>query len=357
MQPLAAGKDLNFQRLFEKFIQHSQNGKRLQPNGKRISAGTIKNYRATLNLLTRFCKEKNFDLRIRPVKQNRAREVEAEKNYWKKFYKKFSNFLYDDLGHFDNYVGMCFKNIKVFFAHIQKEGGMVAGDFHKQFYVRKEDIAIHPLLPEELNFFIYDEAFEKGLSQRLKQAKDFFVFGCTVALRVSDLFALTPSNLRIVNDNHYLSVRSVKTATDSLVKLPSHAVAIVKRYQKQKRKLLPHFNKANLGKYIKILLEKAGMTQAVMKTRQRRGQTVVIHNTRSKASKSFRLCDVATTHMMRRTGITTMLCLGMNEQLVRKIAGYSPASKEFYRYVAWAQTYQDRESDNVFEQLRHKRLA
>ncbi len=28
--------------------------------------------------------------------------------------------LYQDLGYFDNYVGMCFKNIKVFLNYLQK---------------------------------------------------------------------------------------------------------------------------------------------------------------------------------------------------------------------------------------------
>ena len=59
---------------------------------------------------------------------------------------------------------------------------------------------------------------------------------------------------------------------------------------------------------------------------------------------------------MRRTAITTMLCLGMPEQVVRKISGHSPAGKEFYRYVLWAQTYQDTETEKLFEKLQGKKL-
>jgi hypothetical protein len=54
---------------------------------------------------------------------------------------------------------------------------------------------------------------------------------------------------------------------------------------------------------------------------------------------------------MRRTGITTMLCLGMNEQLVRKISGHSANSKEFYKYVSYAQSYLDNEINIVHEKL------
>jgi len=47
-----------------------------------------------------------------------------------------------------------------------------------------------------------------------------------------------------------------------------------------------------------------------------------------------------------------MLSLGMQEQLVRRISGHAPGSKEFYRYVLWAQSYQDKETDKMFEKLR-----
>ena len=46
---------------FEKFIAASKSGKRVQPNGKPISKGTIENYSYTLALLKTFCTEKSFE--------------------------------------------------------------------------------------------------------------------------------------------------------------------------------------------------------------------------------------------------------------------------------------------------------
>ena len=59
---------------------------------------------------------------------------------------------------------------------------------------------------------------------------------------------------------------------------------------------------------------------------------------------------------MRRAAITTMLSLGMPEQAVRKISGHAPGSKEFYRYVLFAQTYQDEETEKMFAKLDNKIL-
>jgi integrase len=354
MQQTKIRKEYCFFSLLEKFISDSKKGKRLQPNGKKISTGTITNYFYCKSLLKKFCEEKSFHLRFREERRLNRRELEIEKNFWKKFYKKFTDYLYDDLGYFDNYVGQNIKIIKAFFNYLNKETTIRPGNFHKLFYVSKEEIAIFPLMPEELNYLIYNKEFEQRLPKRLKETKDVFVFGCTVALRFSDLLSLHKTSVRIVNGQHFLGVRSQKTRTDTLIKLPKYCVDIILKYKKSKRKLLPAFNKANLNKYIKVLLEEAGFTHQVSIKRDRRGrQTELKQKT---GSKSFRFCDVASTHTMRRTAITTMLCLGMPEQIVRKISGHSPGTKEFYRYVLWAQTYQDQETDKVFKKLESKEL-
>jgi integrase len=348
-------KELDLLKLFDRFIGESKKGKRLQPNGKRIGEGTVANYKYTLSLLQLFSTQKNFVLRVRPVRSLQKREIQTEKNYWIKFYKRFSDFLYKDCGHYDNYVGQTIKNIRVFFNYLNKDLALGVGDFHKHFYVRKEEIPIFPLMPEELNFLINDKTFEESLTRRMKEVKDFFVFGCTVALRVSDLFGLKKSNIRVINSQYYLAVRSIKTHTDTLIKLPPYAVAILAKYQKQK-KLLPHFNKTNLNKMIKELLELAGFTGPVQKLREKRGQEIEIKQRSGSLTGHTRFCDVASTHTMRRTAITTMLSLGVPEQVVRKISGHAPGSKEFYRYVLWAQTYQDQETEKVFEKLQEKKL-
>jgi hypothetical protein len=350
-------RELCLFQLFERFIADSKNGKRLQANGTKICAGTIKNYFFTLKTLKRYAEANHLVLRIRPLKHLNGRQIEIERNYWKKFYKRFCDFLYKKCDYYDNYAGSIIKNLKVFFSYLNKDLALGIGDFHKRFYVRKEAIQIFPLLPEELNYLIYNQAFEKSLYKRMQQVKDVFVFGCTVALRVSDLLALKKTNIKRVGLDYYLSVRSQKTGTYSMMRLPDYAIDIIKKYLRSKHTLLPHFNKSNLNTYIKLLLEQAGFTQEVSVTRNRRGKAVSIHAFYQGRSKALRYCDVASTHTMRRTAITTMLCLGMPEQLVRKISGHAPHTKEFYRYMLLAQAYQDTETIKVFDKLKEKSSA
>jgi intergrase/recombinase len=46
-----------------------------------------------------------------------------------------------------------------------------------------------------------------------------------------------------------------------------------------------------------------------------------------------------------------MLQLGMPENIVRKISGHAPNSKEFYRYIQVAQDWQDEETEKVHQSI------
>jgi hypothetical protein len=76
-------KEINFFGTFEKFIKDSRTGRRLQPNGKKVSPGTITNYHFTLRLLRRFCETKDFNLRLKQRKRTNKLEIEREQRYWK----------------------------------------------------------------------------------------------------------------------------------------------------------------------------------------------------------------------------------------------------------------------------------
>lgn len=340
-------KELEFLPLFKRFINDSKTGKRVQMNGHRLSEGSIKNYEYCYRLLEIFSQSKQFHLRVRHVNKLKARELVVEKNYWKKFHRQFTEYLYKDCHHFDNYVGATLKIIRTFFRYLSRDLLINAGEFYKTFYVYKEELPVVTLLPEELNFLIYDKDFETSLSPVLSRAKDVFVFGCTVALRFSDLMQLKQSNLRISEDEWYLQVRSLKTHTYTQIRLPDYAVEILKKYIRKGRNLLPSFNKTNMNKYVKLLTEKAGYVQPVEKKRAKRGKQIAVSG-----KLTVRFCDVVTTHTMRRSAITVMLSLGVPEQIVRKISGHAPGSKDFFKYVAIAQAYQDNETEKMYEKMK-----
>lgn len=334
--------------LFKKFIRDSESGKRLKKNGERITKGSIGNYQYVLHNLTLFSIETKFQLRVCSVLKLNARELQSEKVYWKKFYKNFTEFMYKK-GCFDNYVGSIIKVIRVFFNYLKQDQDIFTGDFHKNFYVRKEEIDILVLSPEKLKFFIHDKDFEKKLTLSQIKLKEIFVFGCTTGLRFSDIFLLTDKNFEKTNDEWYLKIKSKKTKTYSFIKLPNYAVEIYLKYKPKSSNtfVFGQKNLANFNRSLKRIGELAEFTDIVSVTREKQGITKKIV---SKVAKD-RFCDNMSSHMMRRTAITTLLILGMPEHLVRKISGHSHASSSFNRYVHYAQSYIDIEIQKVHDKL------
>jgi len=332
--------------LFKQFIRDSETGKRLKKNGEKITKGSIDNYRYTLNNLEQFSEGTGFELRICDASKLNKRERLSEKNYWKKFYKKFVEYLYKK-GCFDNYVGHNIKQIRTFFNYLKRDKDINTGDYHLLFYVRKEEVDILVLTPEQLKFLIHDSDFNNNLSPAMRRIKDVFVFGCTTGLRYSDIFLLTNKNFEQQNDEWYLKIKSQKTKTYSYIKLPNYAVNIYKAHKSKSSKILV-FKRVTLfifNRSLKQIGEQAGFTDAIEMTRERQGKAKKIK------TKQLRFCDKMSSHMMRRTAITTLLILGMPEHLVRKISGHSFSSSSFNRYVHYAQAYIDKEIDKVHEKL------
>ena len=332
--------------LYKQFIRDSETGKRLNKNGERIKKGSIDNYKYTLNNIEQFIAHTGFEFRINDYNKLTKRERTSEKNYWKKFYKNFTEFLYKR-GCYDNYVGANIKLIRAFFNYLKFDKDLNTGDFQRLFYVRKEAVEILVLSPEQLKFLIHNQEFNDSLTRATRRIKDIFVFGCTTGLRYSDIFRLTNKNFEQQNEDWYLKVKSLKTKTYSFIKLPNYAVEIYKKYEsKSARK--PVFEKIsvfNFNKNLKNMGEKAGFTAPIEVSRERQGKPKNIQ------TKQNRFCDKMSSHMMRRTAITTLLILGMPEHLVRKISGHSHASNSFNRYVHYAQAYIDKEIDKVHSKL------
>jgi integrase len=325
-----------------------ETGKKRLPNGSVYRESSIQNYKHVKKKLLEFAVARNFGFRFRKIRNLSQRGMIIERNYWKKFYRKFTAYLYKHCNHKDNYVGMHMKILRAFFNYVNRDLMIDIGNFHCQFYVTKEQIPIIALTQEQLQFLIYNIEFENSLPDRLKRAKDIFVFGCSVALRYSDLMSLTESNLIRNHDNHYLSIRSKKTKVYSQIKLPDYAIAILVKYKKLGSYLLPQLSNFNLNKYLKELAEKAGWIAAIGKTREKKGKLTEV----KKGNVKFRFCDHITTHTMRRTAITTMLTLGVPEYIIRSISGHAAGSKEFFRYIAIAQSHKDQELDKMYEKMK-----
>ncbi len=275
--------------------------------------------------------------------------LQQEKNYWNKFKQKFIAFLYKEKKYTDNTVNNVLKVIKIFFNYLHIEKAYSVGSFHKQLRISSQNTIPTVLQVEQLQFLISDLKFEESLNFYLKRVKDIFVFGCTVALRVSDLMKLQQKNIITHGEETYLSSFTQKTNTPIQIPLPRYAVDIIKKYKgKNGKYLLPRLSNTNLNIQIKKLIQKAGWDYPTVKVISKQGKLVELKN---KNGNVWKFYEHITAHTMRRTAITTLLILGVPEIVVRKLSGHAPGSKEFYKYVSIAQSYLNNEVKNAYQKL------
>jgi len=337
--------------LIDDYINDSYAGRRTKKNGSRIAQGTINNYMYLRKHMIAFSKVSTFELKIYIVNNLTQSDKERARRYYRKMYEAYTDYLYNQ-GFFDNYVGLIIRCLRSFFNYLEEERNISVGTFHRAFFVPKEEIPIIALDKEQFSYLIYDEDFAKAVQLAgLERVKDIFVFGCTVALRVSDLLSLTPKNLVVQGDRYYVRVKSQKTNTYTSIKLPDYAVEIIDKYRSKQFTLLPEISSAYFNSKLKDLGKFIPDDFEIIKTRERRGKQVVVYKD-PKAKTHYKLSDHITTHTMRKTAITTMLSLGMPEHVVRKISGHAANSREFYRYVRLSQSLIDDETDKVFEKIR-----
>src|SRR3990167_2553067 len=165
-------KQYDFFRLFDTFLKEMEDGTRKQKNGKPLRKSSIKPYIYLQKRLYDFSIKKNFPLHIYAVDSLKKRGLNAEKKYWVKFYNKFTDYLYKDCDCFDNYVNSSIKRLRAFFNYLIEDKDINVGSYHKKFYSVAEDIEIITLIPEQLNFLIYNKEFEEKLPEHLRTTKD-----------------------------------------------------------------------------------------------------------------------------------------------------------------------------------------
>jgi hypothetical protein len=161
-----------FLQLFDLFIEETKQGIRLKKDGTVIKYNTYKSYLTLKVHLEKFTKLKKFPLKIIPIDSLPPNKHNEIKQYYKKFYQEFTDYLYNDCNNFDNGVGQKIKNLRVFFNYLINEKGFNLGSYFQVMYVPSEDIKIFTLNPDQLKLLICDPAINDKLCSRLQRIKD-----------------------------------------------------------------------------------------------------------------------------------------------------------------------------------------
>lgn len=168
-----------------------------------------------------------------------------------------------------------------------------------------------------------NQLFETNMSSiSLNIVRDIFVFQCLIGCRVGDLLRMTKSN--IINDAVEYIPRKTKDGRPVTVRVPLNKLAktILARYQDDNREeLLPFISVQRYNDNIKECFRQAGLTRIV---------TVLDPLTREYTQRP--ICEVASSHMARRTFVGNLYKQVKDPNLVGALSGHKEGSKAFARY-------------------------
>ena len=335
--------------LLQQFITASANGRRKMPNGKPLSDGVLINYRHALRVLQAFDESQGAPSAMPLAYRSTREQVQQQRSCWKSWIARFLHYLYKQRHYSDQMAANICRVIKTALGHASREQGLPIGSFYRGLRVPVLPAMPMVLLPEQLEFLIHDTAFHQQLPHHLQQSKDIFVFGCSTGLRVSDLMRLKASNLITHGNSVMLRCPTRKTGSVVQIPLPPYCLDIIARQrQKKGRFLFRRLCNSNFNLHLKAIGRLAGWCSPTPKYRSIKG---VLQEIKTPTGDTWPFYQHLSAHTMRRTAISTLLMMGVHEQVVRCISGHAPGSKEFYRYVVLAQSYMDGQVRQAFDKL------
>lgn len=231
----------------------------------------------------------------------------------KKKFKAFMQWLYET----ERTTNRPFDGIKI---GVEKYGTPIYITKEERNLVAETDI---PAMFEKL-----DDEDKKACSKlplrTLETQRDIFVFQCLVGCRVGDLTRLTSQNIT----QGILEYVPSKTADEDApvkprIPLNPCALKLVKKYEGVDKdgRLFPFISPQKYNDAIKAVLLICGITRIVQ-----------VRNSTTGENEMKRICDVASSHMARRTFVGAAYKAVRDPNIVGKMSGHVEGSRAFNRY-------------------------
>lgn len=289
------GSKGSFWEVFDEYLQHRAN---------HAGVNTLKKYRSTYNHLRNFSSSKHYRLEFDSINSS--------------FYNKFFSYLAEECEHTNNTISKYIKVLKTLLNYATEEGHNKNLEFRK-FGAKEEEGEVIFLTWKELNK-LYSMRIK---NESLAQVRDVFCFGCFTGLRYSDIYNLKKSNIK----GEFISLNTIKTKEGNKIPLNDYAKTILAKYREMPgEKALPVISNQKMNEYLKELGKLAEFDEEITLVHFRGGERI---------ETTLPKYQVLTTHIARKTFITTALKLKMQTEVIMSITGHKDHKtfKKYYKVV------------------------
>ncbi|MDO5443389.1 MAG: tyrosine-type recombinase/integrase [Bacteroidia bacterium] len=218
-----------------------------------------------------------------------------------------------------NTINDLFKKLRAFFHWAEHEGHIKRTPF-ESYHIAQELYGTPVSLTTEEVRTIATHDF--GRRNSMARQRDVFVFQCNVGCRVSDLLRLKKSDVEEGKVSFIPSKTIKENPRTVVVPLNSIAMDIVSRYVSlPQEELLPFISVQKYNMEIKKILRECGVTRMV-----------AVLDPVTRREKRVQICDVASSHLARRTFVNNIYRQVKDPALVSALTGHVEGSKAFSRY-------------------------
>ena len=278
---------------------------------------TARKYRVVENLLRRFSSAKHCPLY---VGQLTTAQIDDFVQFLRKEYKQRKSGKDVIVERSQNTINTKLRCIRAL-CHWYVETGRAETNPFDRYKIPSDVYGTPTFLTLDERDKLYATHFD---SASMETQKDIFVFQCHVGCRVSDLMSLTTDNL--TNDGFLQYIQQkLRKSKPIVVRVPltDTAKEIIAKYAGQPdNRLLPFISEIKYNVAIKKVLRAACITR-----------TVIVQNKLTYDEEPRAICDIAASHLARRTFMGNMFKKVKSERIVSAFTGHAAHSQAFSRYT------------------------
>lgn len=155
--------------------------------------------------------------------------------------------------------------------------------------------------------------------KKLEISRDLFLIGIYTAQRYSDYPQINVNNIDTIGGVKVLRIVQQKTKNPITLPISQKLIAILEKYGDKS----PYRNATLFGREIKMICQKAGVTQKIQHLEIRGGKKIVVEKAKY---------ELVTSHTARRTGASLMYLDKIDMLSIMKITGHKTES-QFLKYI------------------------
>lgn len=329
--------------LCRNYVYECQTGKITRKDGSVKKPSTIRTYNHAINTLANYAALKgNIDIlaynlsNIQDVQKKRA----IAEN-WEVYFKGLDNYMIQN-GHMKNSRAIVLHVLNSIVKHYGSKLFILLPEIPKINFAEKPIVVLDP---EFVMKFLSDPIYEK-LDGNMRFVWEVAATILVTTMRISDVFTLKWEHMTDRKDGLFLNKMNIKTGGNTNMILPTKLANVFRENMAKHGQIFTPVKGPHT-----IVYSELPKLFAMYPELHQNFSTYLTNADGSKELATQPLYEWVKPHMLRKTAITTMLVMGIDEQHVKFASGHVFTSKSFEKYRAFIDRNFNNQLNNYYGKM------